>query len=236
MSLKILSRLSWIFLFLAIMAGNLYSQERMIYGVVHAFDSIPLTGAEIYIKSTKQSVFTDAQGNFSAPCNFKDRIEVKEKGFDSKKVKINDKIKIVAINLRLQSAAKMTEEELRIYAIGYGHVLEKDKTTATESLRKNESSFSRYGDMYELIRGQFAGVEVTNSGIIIRGSNSLNSSSAALIVVDGVIMESDILRVLRPVNIKNVRVIKDGSAAIYGSRGANGVVIIETNKGGDNVR
>lgn len=208
----------------------------MIYGVIHAFDSIPLSGAEIYIKSTKQSVFTDAEGNFSAPCNFKDRIKVLARGFESKKVKINEKIKIVAINLRLKSGANMTDEELRTYAIGYGHVLERDKTTATESLRKNESSFSRYGDMYELIRGQFAGVEVTNGEIIIRGTNSFNSSSGALIVVDGVIMESDILRVLRPVNIKNVRVIKDGSAAIYGSRGANGVVLIETNKGGDHIR
>jgi TonB-dependent SusC/RagA subfamily outer membrane receptor len=100
-------------------------------------------------------------------------------------------------------------------------------------LAKNEASFSRYSNIFEMIQGQFPGVEVRNQEIIIRGNDSFHLSSAALIVLDGVIVESDILQNLRPVEVKNISVIKDGSAAVYGSRGANGVVIIETRKGGD---
>jgi len=91
-----------------------------------------------------------------------------------------------------------------------------------------------YTDMYELIRGRFAGVQVQSNGdIIIRGVNSFNSSSSALIVIDGVPSNSGILSSLPPIQVKNISVLKDGGAAIYGTRGANGVVIIETKKGGD---
>lgn len=213
----------------------LFAQSHIVHGVVHAFDSIPLIGAEVMIKSIKQSVYTDSSGVFVAPCNEKDKLKITAYGFSDQKVKINKKTKLVAVNLSLKGNAEL-KEEIRASAIGYGYVLDKDKTTATEGLRKNEASFSRYTNMYQLLTGQFPGVEVSNGEVIIRGTNSLNSSSAALIVVDGVIMESDILNVLRPVGIKNVYVIKDGSAAVYGSRGANGVVLIETNRGGDNVQ
>lgn len=87
--------------------------------------------------------------------------------------------------------------------------------------------------MYELIRGRFPGVDVQNGAIVMRGSKTFQGSDEALIVLDGVIADSDILRTLSPIDVKSINVIKDGSAAVYGSRGANGVVIIETKKGGD---
>ncbi|MBT6765191.1 MAG: TonB-dependent receptor plug domain-containing protein, partial [Prolixibacteraceae bacterium] len=65
-------------------------------------------------------------------------------------------------------------------------------------------------------------------------TTSFNSSSAALIVLDGVISDASILNTISPIEVKSIDVLKDGGAAIYGSRGANGVVIIETKKGGDN--
>lgn len=210
------------------------AQDHIIHGVVHAFDSIPLIGAEIKIKSTGQSVFTDTVGKFMIQCNAVDKLKITAKGFGNQKVKITEKLKFVAVNLKSTARETRYREREQKYAIGYGYVSEKNKTTATASLSKNEASFSRYNDMYDLIRGQFAGVEVTNGEIIIRGTNSFHSSSAALIVVDGVIMESNVLNILSPIQIKNIHVIKDGSAAIYGSRGANGVLIIETLKGGDN--
>ncbi len=92
MSLKLLSRMFWMHLLLFYASSNLYAQERMVYGIVHAFDSIPLDGAEIYIKSTKQTVFTDSGGNFSAPCNAKDKLKIMARGFESKKIKIDSKI------------------------------------------------------------------------------------------------------------------------------------------------
>ena len=231
-----ISKFFLVLVYFMFVSNMLKAQDHIIQGVVHAFDSIPLIGAEIMVKSTKQSFFTDSTGNVVIFCNSKDKLKVRANGFSNQNIKINEKIKLVAVNLKLKPGKKKQSEGMQAYAIGYGHVSERDKTTATESLRKNEASFSRYNDMYDLIRGQFAGVEVTMNGeIIIRGTSSFNSSSTALIVVDGVIMDGDILNILSPVQIKNIYVIKDGSAAIYGSRGANGVLIIETLRGGDKI-
>jgi TonB-dependent SusC/RagA subfamily outer membrane receptor len=222
-----------ILVFFLFVPNFLPAQDHVVYGVVHAFDSIPLIGAEIKVKSTKRSVLSDATGSFVIYCNSDDKLKIMASGFGKQNVTITKKIKFVAVNLKSKTKKQSPVHEKQKYAIGYGYVSERDKTTASASLRKNEASFSRYSDMYDLIRGQFAGVEISNGEIIIRGSNSFNSSSAALIVVDGVIMESDILNILSPVQIKNIHVIKDGSAAVYGSRGANGVVLIETKVGGD---
>jgi TonB-dependent SusC/RagA subfamily outer membrane receptor len=224
----LIHRVFWMQICLACLVNPIFSQDRIVYGVVHAFDSIPLIRAEVFVKSNKQTAFTDSTGRFTVFCGSKDRITIMARGFKTQKVKINEKIKIVAVNLRLKPGGKKLE-----YDIGYGHVSEGDRTTAASTLAKNEATFSRYSNIFEMIQGQFSGVEVRNEEIIIRGNDSFNSSSAALIVLDGVIVEADILRNLRPVEVKNISVVKDGSAAVYGSRGANGVVIIETRKGGD---
>ena len=76
-------------------------------------------------------------------------------------------------------------------------------------------------------------MQIINDDIIIRGQNSINLSISALVVLDGVIIDSRTLNSISPIQVKSINVIKDGSAAIYGSRGANGVVIIETSRGND---
>jgi TonB-dependent SusC/RagA subfamily outer membrane receptor len=207
---------------------NLRAQERIIHGTVTTFDSIPLIGASVKVQSTKQEVLTDSLGNFSIGCDKKDKLKVYAHGFNNQNVKLTGNIKFAAINLTLKPGEKNRE-----YAIGYGHVADADKLNAVASLNKDDFDFSQYSNIYELIRGRFAGVQVSNGEIIIRGINSINSSSAALIVVDGVPMDASVLSSIPPVQVKSINVIKDGSSAIYGSRGANGVVIIETKRGGD---
>ena len=214
------------------LSQSLFSQERIIYGIVNMYDSIPLIGAEVYVRSNKQTVFTDSVGRFTIYTNAKDRVKITARGFSSQKVRITPQVKIIAVNLR---PAPGESKDLE-YDIGYGHVMEKDRTTSTTSMAKNEASFSRYTTIWEMISGQFPGVEVRNQQVIIRGNTSFNLSSAALIVLDGVIVESDVINNIRPIEVKNISVIKDGSAAVYGSRGANGVVLIETRKGGDAIR
>lgn len=204
------------------------AQEKVIHGLVTTFDSIPLSEAEVRIRSTKQTVLTDSLGQFSAIVNPKDQLRVKAQGFFNQKVKLEEKTKFAAINLKLKPGEKNRE-----YAIGYGHVTDRDKLNALASLNNKDVDFSQYSNMYDLIKGRFAGVQVANGQIIIRGVNSINSSTAALIVVDGVPVDGSVLNSLPPVQVRSINVIKDGSAAIYGSRGANGVVVIETKKGND---
>lgn len=207
---------------------QLRAQERVIHGTITTFDSIPLIEANIRVQSSKQTVLSDSLGNFSVGCNSEDKLKVSANGFYTQNVKLASNIKFAAINLRLKPGAKSRE-----HAIGYGHVSDSEKLNAVASLNKDDVDFSQYSNMFELIRGRFAGVQVVGSEIIIRGINSINSSSAALIVVDGIPSDASILNSIPPIQVKSINVIKDGSAAIYGSRGANGVVIIETKKGGD---
>lgn len=231
MKTRKISLLPWMIIILLSFTNALYAQSHVVYGVVHAFDSIPLADVEIHVKSTKETVFSDLEGNFMVVCEPKDKLNISAKGFQKRNVSINEKTKIIAVNLQPKPGFKDN-----MYNIGYGNVDERNRTSATSTMAKNEASFSRYNSIFELIKGQFPGVQVVNEEILIRGSNSFNLSSSALIVLDGVIVDYDVLKTVRVVEVKRVDVIKDGTAAIYGSRGANGVVLIETNKGGDKVQ
>jgi len=204
------------------------AQDRVIHGIVTTFDSIPLIDAEIQVRSTKQTVLTDSLGQFSVAVNSNDRLKVSANGFYNQRVRLEDKIKLVAVNLKLKPGEKNRE-----YAIGYGHVSDKNKLNALANLNSDDMDFSQYSDLYEVIKGRFSGVQIMNGEIIIRGINSINSSSAALIIVDGIPVDGSMLGSIPPVQVKSINVIKDGSSAIYGSRGANGVVLIETKRGND---
>lgn len=214
---------------LLLFSFNLYAQERVIHGTVTTFDSIPLNGATVKVQSTKQEVQTDSLGNFSVGINNQDKLKVYAHGFYAQNVKLTDQIKFAAINLKLKPGVKNRE-----YAIGYGHVADSDKLNAVASLNKDDLDFSQYSNIYDLIKGRFAGVQVSGDEILIRGTNSINSSNAALIIVDGVPVSGSALSSIPPTQVKSINVIKDGSSAIYGSRGSNGVLLIETRRGSDN--
>lgn len=208
-----------------LLAFNTSAQDKVIHGMVTTFDSFPLIGANIKIQSTNITVLSDTLGNFSAECNNKDKLFVTADGFFSQKVKLKKNTKFAAVNLNLKSGEKNKE-----LAIGYGSISDRDKMNALASANSNEVDFSRYSNMYELIKGRFAGVRISGGNVIIRGTNSINSGSGALIVVNGIQNNSGVLRNISPVNVKSISLIKDGGAAIYGARATNGVIIIETKR------
>ncbi|MBR1538754.1 MAG: TonB-dependent receptor plug domain-containing protein [Bacteroidales bacterium] len=115
--------------------------------------------------------------------------------------------------------------------IGYQNAAKDDLSYSVSSLQPAEGE-SFYTNMYDYLRGRVAGVEVgpenTPSSIRIRGVNSINSSTAPLILVDGV--ETD-LDSVNPNDVQSVSVLKDSSSSIYGVRGGNGVILINTKKG-----
>lgn len=211
------------------LASHAQAQNRVVQGLVTTFDSIVVVGADVRVKSSKLVYKTDTLGHFSAEVLGADKLKISAMGFITNNIKLEEKTKFVAINIKLKSGEKARE-----YAIGYGYVKDAEKLNSVAQLTNRDVDFSQYTNMYELIRGRFSGVQVqANGDIVIRGVNSLNLSSAALIVVDGIPTDKSVLNSISPVNVSSINVIKDGSSAIYGSRGANGVVVIETKKGGE---
>lgn len=216
-----------IFVF-SILSFESEGQEKTIKGYVTTFDSIPLIMAKIVVSSSKLIVLTDSIGRFELNYLPKDKLKISANGFSSQKVKIEEENEILHVNLKLKSGSKNRE-----IAVGYGHVKDEKKLYSIASLNNDDVNFSQFSNIYELIEGRLAGLQVVNNEIIVRGLTSINGSGAALVIVDGFPVEGSALEMLSPINVKSINLLKDGSTAIYGSRGANGVVIIEMKQGGE---
>ncbi|NLA49738.1 MAG: hypothetical protein GX876_09785, partial [Bacteroidales bacterium] len=187
---------------------NTYAQNRVVNGIVTTFDSIPLVGATIRVKSTKQSVITDTLGSFTVTCNSKDIIWAIARGYYTQRAKLEPGIKFAAINLIIKPGEKHNQ-----FAIGYGKVSDRDRLNALVNLTNDKVDFSSYATMYDLIRGRFAGVQVDNGEIIVRGKRSLNASNTALIILNGMEVDSDVFFDTPPGQVKSIDIIKDGGAA-----------------------
>lgn len=117
--------------------------------------------------------------------------------------------------------------------IGYGEIDRKDLTYSISSLDTEELERNHYLTIYDYLEGRVPGVEVIKTGtatasVRIRGLGTLNSATEPLYIVDGVQMDD--ISMINPKDVKSVDVLKDASTAIYGTRGANGVIIITTKK------
>jgi TonB-dependent SusC/RagA subfamily outer membrane receptor len=116
--------------------------------------------------------------------------------------------------------------------VGYGTQSKRNMTTAVSNVKVKKTESQTYSDMYAYLRGRVPGVMVTSDNrIIIRGIGTNSDATDPLILVDGVQMTD--LSTINPSDVKSVDVIKDGSSAIYGMQGANGVIIIKTLGGDD---
>lgn len=116
-----------------------------------------------------------------------------------------------------------TEGDMEIN-IGYGTAKRKNLTTDVGYIDAQDYSNSSYINIYDMIRGKVPGVQVTGNKITIRGVNSINSSTDPLFVVDGIVVNS--IDNISPRQVKSISVLKGSDAAIYGTRGANGVIMI----------
>jgi len=117
------------------------------------------------------------------------------------------------------------EEEVNV---GYGTVKKKDLTESVGKINGTDKKYASYSSIYEMIKGEVAGVEVKGTSIRIRGASSFQMSTEPLFVVDGVIVNT--IDNIMPQIVQSIEVLKGSNAAIYGSRGANGVILITTKK------
>ncbi|MFV8226047.1 SusC/RagA family TonB-linked outer membrane protein [Christiangramia aquimixticola] len=215
-------------------------------------ESGPLPGATVAVKGTNNGTTTDFDGNYTLNNVPEDGVLIYSFiGYVTQEIGVNGRS---VINVNMESDASELEE---VVLIGYGTTTVQDATGAVSSVTSEEFNKGVIASPEELIQGKTAGVQISQTSgepgagvnIRIRGTNSIRSGNNPLFVVDGVPLtsgaapETDVagiggsgqknpLNFLNPNDIESISILKDASAtAIYGSRGANGVVIIQT-KGG----
>lgn len=201
----------------------LFGQMTVVKGKVTAFNKYPLKNITVQAKKSKAKVSTNEYGVFELVCEPKDIISFESKSFIPVRRKIKDPADSIFVNLVFKDTPKSKE-----YAVGYGIMKEEDLTYAVSNMSQENNNFQSYSTIYELIVGRFPGVDVQGNEIIIRGISSINGSNAALMVVDGMAVND--ITGISPGMVKSIDILKGSAAAIYGSRGANGVVLITLKK------
>ena len=204
-----------------------YSQERTFTGKVTTLEKIAIVNAEVEVLSSKVTVLTDSTGKFEVSCLNKDKIKITAKGFKSQKVKISENTKDVVIDLTFNPTEKNIEQ-----AIGYGYIKDEDRSYAiTTAKNTGKNDFMIYTNMIDVIVNSSPSVTFNGAGFIIRGSGSLLGSSYAMIIIDGNQVNLNQLKMISPMDVDSVDILKGSATSIYGSRGANGVIVVRLKTG-----
>ncbi|QZT36357.1 TonB-dependent receptor [Halosquirtibacter xylanolyticus] len=223
-----------LFLFIMLLHGIAFAQNTQLKGTVYDGSKQPIPGVTVMVDGTNKGTITDFDGNFElnldnvqgAVLNFS------FVGFKTEKVPVDGKTNF---NITLNESAIALNE---VVAVGYGVMKKSDVTGATAGVKAEDVVKANTSSVNEALQGKMSGVVISsNSGapggdmkILIRGANSINGNNDPLVVIDGIIGGS--LKELNPNDIASLEVLKDASStAIYGSRGANGVILVTTKSG-----
>lgn len=207
---------------------TLMQQKRLIRGIVKDEKGITLPGVSVIVKGTQTGVATDINGRFEIKVDDEPNLILQFSfvGMKTKEIKIgnNQELKVV-----LESAAESLDE---VIVTGY-QTISKERTTGSFGVitpRNIETKLQ--SNLSSVLEGQATGVVLDKDGKIeIRGVSTFNAENEPLVVLDGYPIEGG-LESINPENIENITVLKDGVAAsIYGSRAANGVIVVTTTRG-----
>ena len=212
--------------------AQIVQQSVTIKGVVTDKTGMPIIGANVIEKGTTNGIITDFDGNYTLNvANGNAVLVFSYIGYKTQEIVVGNQ---KTIDVVLAEDTEMMDE---VVVIGYGTQKKGDVTSAVSSVKAEDFTVGKIGDASELIKGKVAGLTIAKgsgdptaeSTIRLRGVISINGSSTPLVLVDGV---EGGLNTVAPENIASIDVLKDASAAaIYGTRGANGVIIITTKSG-----
>lgn len=218
---------------MVILAGaQLYAQK--VTGVVVDETNTPLPGVTVVVKGTSNGLITGGDGSYSiVPADMiNDVLSFSFVGFETKEVKINGQ---KVINVQLLTSRLEIEE---VVAVGYGVVKKRDLTGSVSSVKSEEIAKTTSSNAMQAMQARVPGLDIQQSSgqagaginINLRGNRSISASNSPLILVDGIEYGSTLD--VNPSDIESMEVLKDASStAIYGTRGANGVIIITTKRG-----
>lgn len=210
--------------------SNVTQQQQTVKGIIKGPDGLPVIAANISQKGTNNATITDLNGNFTLNVTGRQPVLVISYiGYVTTEVSVSGRAFVEVV---LQEDVAALDE---VVVVGYGTMRKKDVTGAVSSVRSGEITKNATSNVMQAIAGKMSGVQVVqNSGtpggdvsILIRGVGTINDASP-LYVIDGVPVSGG-MWYLNPNDVESIDVLKDASAtAIYGSRGANGVVMVTT--------
>ncbi len=205
--------------------------QTSVQGTVFGSDNEPLIGATVMVKGTSEGTATDIDGNFKLNVAQGKSLLVSYVGYKSQEVKV----KGTNLEIYLKEDNALLEE---VVVVGYGTMKRKDLTGSITTVNSKDLNVGAYTDPGQLLQGKVPGLVVVQSSdpnggvnsMTLRGASTLNGAQGPLYVVDGI---PDVnLNLIPPSDIESIDVLRDASAtAIYGSKAANGVIIVTTKKG-----
>ena len=222
-----------IFLCLALFSLCGFAQQITVKGVVtSATDQEPLIGTTVQVKGAGAGTITGIDGDYTLPSVAKDAVLIFSSiGFETQEIPVNGR---TVINVVLKENSELLDE---VVVIGYGAVKKSDLTSSISTVKGEQITEVTTGNAMDALQGKINGVQVVSGGgpgatpkVLIRGVTTVNGSDP-LYVVDGMPVGNNI-NFLNSNDIESMEVLKDASAAaIYGTRGSNGVILITTKKG-----
>ena len=218
-----------------------WAQNDSVQGIVSdAANGDPIPGVVVMVQGTNNGVSTDLDGHYVLPLKGQKNpvIVFRSIGYSTQEIAVNGR---TTIDVSLSPDMEFLDE---VVVIGYGTLDKKELTSAISHVSSKEFLATSGSDPSMMIQGKVAGVTVENTGaadpnnnasIQVRGISSRNAGLGPLIVIDGI--PGGNLTNINPNDIESIDILKDGAAsAIYGTRGSNGVVLINTKKGAKMVR
>ena len=223
------------FLIVILTSLPIIAQESTISGVVSDNESVPLPGVNVFIKGTNNGVATDFDGNFSLQVDIGDVLQISFVGFETQEISVTDESSL---------SISMTPDYANLDEVvitGYGSTAKKDLVSSISQIKGEVLANQPVARVDNMLQGRAAGVNVVSTSgepgapsvIRIRGMSSINGNNMPLFVIDGFIAGTDFnLSNLNVNDIESIEVLKDASSlAIYGTRGAAGVILINTKSG-----
>lgn len=221
----------------SLVTQSIQQSRNTVSGVVTSADGEPIIGATVKVQGANDGAITDLDGNFSINVAEGTVLQISYIGYVTQEIKVGKQHRLSIV---LEEDNKVLNE---VVVIGYGTQRKGDVTSSVGSVKSEDFTMGAINDAGQLIQGKIAGLSVTNPNgnpvggteISLRGNTTiLGASTNPLILIDGVPGD---FNTVAPEDIESIDVLKDGSAAaIYGSRGTNGVVLITTKKSkGNNI-
>ena len=221
-------------LFLAFIVQISFAQNKTVTGTVVDENDLPIPGVNVILKGKQVGTQTDFDGNYSVNATSQDVLVFSYVGYKVVEERVGNRS---IINVGMSLGEQLDE------VVVIGNITQNKETSTVSSVKLSAKSIENRPNqsLVQTLNGQVAGLNITtnsgqpgaNSTVQIRGVGSINGDTEPLFIIDGIPVDQDNFRSLNPQEVVSIEVLKDaGATAIYGNRGANGVIVIQTRRGG----